>query len=473
MSDHADAALQKAITLHRAGRTPEAESLYRAFLQAQPRHSEANHNLGSLLAQRGEMQQSLPFFKTALLADASFGPYWLSYARALIGVGHGEEALALLQRGRQQGLSGADALMAKAFMTLGRFDEAAAAFQGAVALQPENAALFCDLGYVRTVQGKFEDAIAAYRQAIAIKPDFAEAHFRLGSLLSENGHIAEGFAHYMRRAVLVYGAGKAPRAAKSDPEHKRKHDREQRDYLTGGKADSDAPEGADLFHLESADRLNGSVVNPAKPDLMEQWRSNRPQMVVIDDFLTPQALESLRRYCAGSTIWRRIYDAGYIGATPEDGFACPLLAQIAEEMRTTFPGILGPHHFHYLGAFKYDSTLSTGTNTHADNAAVNVNFYIAPDEANLDPQSGGMDIWDVTVPLGEDMRKYNGDEALAREFLRRANARLTRIPHRANRAVIFRSDLFHKTSDCHFREGYLNKRINISLLFGHHGAATH
>jgi hypothetical protein len=47
------------------------------------------------------------------------------------------------------------------------------------------------------------------------------------------------------------------------------------------------------------------------------------------------------------------------------------------------------HHFRYLGAFKYDGTLSTGTNTHADNASMNINFYITPDEANLDPQSGG------------------------------------------------------------------------------------
>jgi hypothetical protein len=288
--------------------------------------------------------------------------------------------------------------------------------------------------------------------------------------LSENGQVAEGFAHYMRRAELVHGTGKAPAPAKPEPEHKLKHDREQRDYLAGRQAKADAPGVAQMFHLENGDRLEGPAVHPAAPGVVDQWRSSNPQMVVIDDFLTPPALERLRRYCAGSTIWRRIYDAGYIGATPEDGFACPLLAQIAEEISAAFPAILGPHHFHYLGAFKYDSTLSTGTNTHADNAAVNVNFYIAPDEANLDHQSGGMDIWDVGVPPGDDMRKYNGDEALARDFLRRSNARMTRIAHRANRAVIFRSDLFHKTSDCRFREGYLNKRINVSLLFGHRGA---
>jgi len=474
MNKPTDAELKKAIDLHKAGRAAEAETLYRAFLGAQPRHGEANHNLGALLAQRGEMQQSLPFFKTALETDSSVAQYWLSYARALHAAERSLEAQTLLLQGGRQGLSGpaCDLLMAKILMAMGKFDDAAEALQNAAALQPENADLFFNLGNSRAVQGNFHDAVAAYRRAIAIKPDFAEVHFRLGSVLSENGHVAEGFAYYMRRAALVYGGDKPPVPTRPEPEHKLKHDREQREYLAGGKIDSDAP--GVPFHLEPGERVTGHAVNPATvtPALLNQWRTSRPQLVVIDDFLSTEALDNLRRYCAGSTIWRRIYDAGYIGATPEDGFACPLLAQIVEELPVTFPDILGPHHFHYLGAFKYDSALSSGTNTHADNSAVNVNFYIAPDEANLDPQSGGMDIWDVTVPPGEDMRLYNRDEALTRDLLHRSNARLTRIAHRANRAVIFRSDHFHKTSDCHFREGYLNKRINVSLLFGRHRALT-
>ena len=47
---NADAELKKAIDLHKAGRPNEAETLYRAFLGSQPRHGEANHNLGALLA---------------------------------------------------------------------------------------------------------------------------------------------------------------------------------------------------------------------------------------------------------------------------------------------------------------------------------------------------------------------------------------------------------------------------------------
>lgn len=40
------------------------------------------------------------------------------------------------------------------------------------------------------------------------------------------------------------------------------------------------------------------------------------------------------------------------------------------------------------------------------------------------------------------------------------------IPHRANRAVIFKSTLFHRTDSFTFKSDYLSRRINISLLFG-------
>jgi hypothetical protein len=206
--------------------------------------------------------------------------------------------------------------------------------------------------------------------------------------------------------------------------------------------------------------------------LLKRRQEGKPQLVVIDDFLTPSALEKLRRYCAGSTIWRRVYDAGYIGATPEDGLACPLMAQIVEETHGTFRQIIGSHGFRYLGAFKYDSELCAGTNIHADNAVVNVNLYIAPDNANLDLQSRGLDVWDVAVTSQRQMRQLNADEAAARAFVENSNAKMTRIAHRANRAIIFRSDLIHRTSEFHFANGYRNRRINVSLLFGEGATAA-
>ena len=40
------------------------------------------------------------------------------------------------------------------------------------------------------------------------------------------------------------------------------------------------------------------------------------------------------------------------------------------------------------------------------------------------------------------------------------------MPHRQNRAVIFDSDLFHQTDTIAFADGYLNRRINVTMLYG-------
>ncbi len=61
----------------------------------------------------------------------------------------------------------------------------------------------------------------------------------------------------------------------------------------------------------------------------------QPQVVVIDNLLSPDAPAELRRFRWGSTVWRTGYKDGYLGAFPEHGFAVPLLARIAGEFRTT------------------------------------------------------------------------------------------------------------------------------------------
>ena len=218
--------------------------------------------------------------------------------------------------------------------------------------------------------------------------------------------------------------------------------------------------------IEGGERLKGPTINPANvTGAVQQWHAKRPQISVIDNFLTDEALAGLRSFCWGSTVWRTNFKRGYLGALPEHGFATPLLAQIADEFRAAYADICGSHALKYLWAFKYDSMLD-GVGIHADNAAVNVNFWITPDEANLDPERGGLVIWDVAPPLDWAYSKYNGDLEAPRDFLKRTNARSVTIPYRCNRAVVFDSDLFHETDTIRFKEGYLNRRINVTLLYG-------
>jgi hypothetical protein len=97
---------------------------------------------------------------------------------------------------------------------------------------------------------------------------------------------------------------------------------------------------------------------------------------------------------------------------------------------------------------------------------VNVNFWVTPDAANLEPETGGLVVYKSQAPADWDFNKYNNDREAIHQFLERENSDSLRIPYRRNRAVIFNSDLFHETDDLHFREGFENRRINITMLFG-------
>jgi len=266
------------------------------------------------------------------------------------------------------------------------------------------------------------------------------------------GRLEEAFALFRRHGELIH-AGSA-----NMPAHQLRHDEEQRAWL-GREVEE--------FHLGDGGRVAGAAVNRSNriSEISAQWRTAKPQIVVIDDLLTPEALGKLHRFCLDSRVWRKVYDGGYLGAFPEHGFAPPLLAQIAEELRSVYPAIIEDHPLLHFWAFKYDSSLQ-GIKKHADFAAVNVNFWITPDKANLDPEHGGLVVWDVAAPLDWDFAKYNAAEDDILTFLQREKAKPLTIPYRANRAVIFDSDLFHETDTISFKTGYENRRINVTLLFG-------
>ena len=52
-----------------------------------------------------------------------------------------------------------------------------------------------------------------------------------------------------------------------------------------------------------------------------------------------------------------------------------------------------------------------------------------------------------------------------REELKKSKGNTKVIPHNENRAVVFNSNLFHETDSYEFKEGYENRRINVTLLY--------
>ena len=145
------------------------------------------------------------------------------------------------------------------------------------------------------------------------------------------------------------------------------------------------------INVYGAPELGGRAVSeiPERDAVTRQFAEGESGAVVLDDLLTPPALLGLRRYLLESTIW---HDFGYIdrfvASYLEDGLACPLLLQIADELRKALPDLLANLPLTQAWAFKGLAARAT-IDAHADDAAITINFWVTPDAANLKPGGGG------------------------------------------------------------------------------------
>ena len=112
-----DQALQQGVSAHKEGKLKDAERLYRAILQSQPAHADANHNLGVIAVSINKVELALPLFKTALEANPKIEQFWLSYIDALIKEKQFDNAKDVLEQGVKLGLVGDKVDALKAHLT--------------------------------------------------------------------------------------------------------------------------------------------------------------------------------------------------------------------------------------------------------------------------------------------------------------------------------------------------------------------
>ncbi len=378
----------------------------------------------------------------------------------------------------------------------------------AVSLLPGAAEAWTQLSLAYRSIGDGQNALDAAEHAAKLSPtsDALKHRAYANLMLHRADDASRDFVGSMR---LAFGGSSAPWRTEfiNTTPAKLSHDIEQYEYLHGltgnpvflnlsnshreflGRLPADIPRGQiitltpaamaelghaynRLHHFSEASRVDGSAINLecnfAK--IEEDYHRRSPGITWIDDFLRPDTLRALRSYCLENTFWFDFrHPNGYLGALMENGFAAPLLFQIAEDLRKQLPDIFLDYPLFQMWAFKYDSSMQ-GIQMHADVAAVNLNFWITPDDANLEPDSGGLVIWNKEAPQDWQFQDYNSGssdrQSRINEFLKASGAERITVPYRQNRAVLFNSDLFHSTDEISFREGYENRRINITLLFG-------
>jgi len=89
-----------------------------------------------------------------------------------------------------------------AYHAQGQYEEAMAAYQQAIALDLNDAYTHHGLGNVYVNQGQYEQAIAAYHQAIALDPNDAAPHNGLGIAYADQGQYEQAIAAYHQAIAL-------------------------------------------------------------------------------------------------------------------------------------------------------------------------------------------------------------------------------------------------------------------------------
>jgi tetratricopeptide (TPR) repeat protein len=461
------------VVAQRAGKAEDAVRSYRQALAHNPRHTDASVNLGNVLRELGRLDEAEETYDQVLRTTPD-------HVETLNNLG-------VLYKER------------------GQLERAVASYRRAVTIKPDHAETLNNLGLIYMDQGRLSEAIACYERALRAQPGYLTATYNLGMAALWTGQADRALDCFTRTAQAKHNHG---RPVKDTVVYRSrlKHDAEQVEYLltrrvigpefeayhtevhrlrssldcqteSGNRIavspealQSIAPSFNRLVHVASCERMSEGSINPALDvaAIEARYHTKKPEVTFVDDLLRPEALDRLRRFCWESTIWKKDYENGYIGAFLGDGFATPLLLQIADELRSTFPSIFRSHPLTQAWAFKHDSA-RRGLNIHADAAAVNVNFWITQDEANLNPNSGGLVVWNKEAPREWNFKEYNSDANRGKiyEWLKQAGADEVKIPYRSNRAVIFNSDLFHESDEIAFKSGYTNRRINITLLYGY------
>ncbi len=449
-------------------------------------------------------------------------------AAAIAAYQHGERGEALkISRAilaREPENAGAHYVLGIANADAGELAEALRALERAVALMPDKASFHITLGNLYLKLERDAAAARAFRRALAIAPNSAPAHANLATTLKRQGRLEEAAAEFGAALDLLRGAPwrnpcrpGAPGDAVTDLSQqatfqfasraKLAHDIEQYEYLLARDALPRAFEKEVAAHrqvlseLERADgsgdgarrhalsahqqarlagsfnRLNylppeadwqGAALNPALGwrDVQDQYASAAPPTVIVDDFLSAAALSALHRFCLEATIWFDCKEhGGYLGAYMNEGFYSPLLFALARELQERLPDIFAGHKLAQMWAFKYGAE-SAGTRLHADKAAINLNFWITPDAALENEAGGGLRLYDIAAPPEWRFESYNHQETALRAEIKRRGASARDVPYKCNRAVIFDSSLIHETIPLRFREGYENRRINVTMLFG-------
>jgi hypothetical protein len=184
---------------------------------------------------------------------------------------------------------------------------------------------------------------------------------------------------------------------------------------------------------------------------------------VVDDFLPPDQFAQTREYLLQHWAWRyKNWSNRYLHNYEIDTETLDL---VAKELEGSLSDAAG-RPISRVAQWAILANQDSGLRPHADNGTFVVNFWLTPDEYNLDSDSGGMVLFDVRRPENIMSPEFQISPQSDEYVAVRTRGEKLEIPYRCNRAVIFDARLFHSSLSISFAaDGAQAKRLNVSMIF--------
>ena len=196
--------LQLAVAHHNGGRLADAEALYRAILEVEPRHADSLHLLGLIAYQHERYAAALPLISQAIALNGPQPLYQQHLGMTLHALKRFDEAAAAFALALAATPDNSDLLnnLGNLYQDWGRMDEALDCRRRALALAPDNPLVHFNYGVTLEKLGRIEEATEMHRAALRLNPEFPECLNGLGEIYRKSGKLDDAIAHYQRTLAL-------------------------------------------------------------------------------------------------------------------------------------------------------------------------------------------------------------------------------------------------------------------------------
>jgi tetratricopeptide (TPR) repeat protein len=183
------------LTYRQLGCWRDDETLWRYTLSVTDHNYMAHNNLALALAKQGRSDEAIAQFRAATALHKYPPGQIVALANYELSVGHPREAIeecnsALRQSNDPKIQAAAWIELGQAYSELGQYDQAAANYQNALSLSPENAMALIGSGLLALRQGQAEAAVVQFTRAVKVAPS-AVNYLLLAQALRRAGRPAE------------------------------------------------------------------------------------------------------------------------------------------------------------------------------------------------------------------------------------------------------------------------------------------